>query len=129
MTEYNRDHGGSNPDYPHLMHIFTMLVSWEQIEKHLIPNIEKARKEPSDSAKIPKDHLDDIDSEAARPEDESSNVYEQPDAYNCIKDVVYRLDLPFHRCTSAVSTMNTLKYLFFHMKCGIFVMIRNGQVR
>lgn len=26
------------------------------------------------------------------------------------------------------STMNTLKYMFFHMKCGIFVMIRNNEV-
>ena len=25
--------------------------------------------------------------------------------------------------------MNTLKYLFYHMKCGIFVMIRGGQLR
>jgi hypothetical protein len=25
--------------------------------------------------------------------------------------------------------MNTLKYLFYHMKCGIFVMIRNKQLR
>mmetsp|Transcript_16136 Transcript_16136/g.30716 ORF Transcript_16136/g.30716 Transcript_16136/m.30716 type:complete len:275 (-) Transcript_16136:9-833(-) len=25
--------------------------------------------------------------------------------------------------------MNTLKYLFFHMKCGIYVMIRDGKLR
>ena len=47
MKEYHQNHGGSNPKYPHLMHIFTMLISWEQIETILLPNIEKARKEPS----------------------------------------------------------------------------------
>ena len=28
MTEYNTHHGGSNPDQPYLMHIFTMLTSF-----------------------------------------------------------------------------------------------------
>ena len=30
MEEYNTHHGGSNPEQPHLMHIFTMLTSWER---------------------------------------------------------------------------------------------------
>ncbi|CAB9505004.1 KDEL motif-containing protein 2 [Seminavis robusta] len=129
MTEYNTHHGGSNPDYPHLMHIFTMLVSWEQIETILLPNIEKARKEPSTAEPVPRDHLDDITGEDCEPQRESNNIYEQPAAHNCIKDVLFRLNLPIHKCTTPQSTMNTLKYLFFHMKCGIFVMIRNGQLR
>lgn len=35
MIEYNTYNGGSNPDYPQLMHIFTLLITWEQIEKIL----------------------------------------------------------------------------------------------
>jgi len=123
MTEYNTFNGGSNPDYPNLMHIFTMLVSWEQIEKILIPNIEKARKEPSYANKVPRDHLD---GEAA---EGSKNVYEQKEALKVTRDVKFRLDLPVHKCTTPASTINTLKYLFFHMKCGIYVMIRNGKLR
>jgi Glycosyl transferase family 90 len=129
MTEYNTYHGGSNPEYPHLMHIFTMLVSWEQIETILLPAIEKARKERSFAKKVPRNHLEDITSPDAKPANLSNNIYEQPEAYNVIRDVKFRLNLPIHKCTSPVSTMNTLKYLFFHMKCGIFVMIRDGKLR
>ena len=130
MTEYNTYHGGSNPDYPHLMHIFTMLVSWEQVQNILLPNINKARAEPSFAKKIPRDYLDDVTSKDVKlTGEESRNVYERPEAFNVIRDVTFRLDLPIHRCTTNASTLNTLKYLFFHMKCGIYVMIRNGQLR
>ena len=129
MTEYNTYHGGSNPEFPHLQHIFTMLVNWDQIENILLPNIEKARAEPSFAKKVPSDHLDDITSKDSVPETKSNNVYEQPEAYDVIKDIKFRLNLPIHRSTSNASTINTLKYLFFHMKCGIYVMIRNGQLR
>ena len=118
-----------SPDYPHLMHIFTMLVSWKQIESILLPNIRKARNEISFAKKVPRDHLNDVTSKDAKPAKTSDNVYEQPDAYNVIRDVTFRLDLPIHKCTTEQSTLNTLKYLFFHMKCGIYVMIRNGDVR
>lgn len=118
-----------SPDYPHLMHIFTMLVSWKQIETILLPNIQKARKEISFAKTVPREHLNDVTSKDAKPATPSDNVYEQPDAYNVIRDVTFRLDLPIHECTTEKSTLNTLKYLFFHMKCGIYVMIRNGDVR
>ena len=45
-----------------------------------------------------------------------------------VEGVDYRVNLPFHRETNRESTMNTLKYLFFHMRCGIFVMIRRRTV-
>uniref|UniRef100_A0A6V2ELU9 Glycosyl transferase CAP10 domain-containing protein n=2 Tax=Ditylum brightwellii TaxID=49249 RepID=A0A6V2ELU9_9STRA len=142
MEDYNTYHGGSNPDNPRLMHIFTMLTSWDQVEKYLLPNIEKARKEPSFVKKVERDYLDDLEDElvAGVGTDqaevggegngtESNNAYENPPAYNVVRDVEFRLDLPIHKCTTPESTMNTLKYLFFHMKCGIFVMIRNGELR
>ena len=55
----------------------------------------------------------------------TKNVYETKDSWNAINDVNYRLNLPIHRCTTPTSTYNTLKYLFYHMKCGIYVMIHS----
>lgn len=40
-----------------------------------------------------------------------------------------RLNLKIHQQLSEESRLNTLKYLFHHMKCGIYVMIRNHQVK
>ena len=126
MKWYNETFGGSNPQYPNLMHIFTMLISWKQIETILIPNMEKARKEPSFAKQVPRDYLqNDADSRSPN----AKNVYERPEAKEVVEEIQFRLNLPIHRCTTAISTMNTLKYLFFHMKCGIYVMIRNGQLR
>ena len=42
--------------------------------------------------------------------------------------LISRLNLSIHKELSSKSTMNTLKYMFYHMKCGIFVMIRNNKV-
>lgn len=143
MEEYNTYHGGSNPDHPQLMHVFTMLISWEQIEKYLIPNIHKAREEPSFQEHVPRNYLakyttdsttsncssaaieDNLDSNSCGTR---QNVYECKEAFNVVRDVNFRLDLPFHRCLNPVSTINTLKYLFYHMKCGIYVMIRNRKL-
>lgn len=106
------------------MHIFTMLTSWEQIERILIPGIAKARAEPSFAKQVPRDYL------VEEPVDNGAqNVYERKDSWNVVNDINYRLNLPIHRCTTPASTTNTLKYLFYHMKCGIFVMIRDGKLR
>ena len=124
MTEYNTHNGGSNPEQPHLMHIFTMLTNWEQIERTLLPGIAKARSEPSFAKPVPRDYL------VEKPNsDGAQNVYEREESWDVIKDINYRLNLPIHRCTTPASTYNTLKYLFYHMKCGIFVMIRDGKLR
>mmetsp|Transcript_24651 Transcript_24651/g.41985 ORF Transcript_24651/g.41985 Transcript_24651/m.41985 type:complete len:682 (+) Transcript_24651:158-2203(+) len=125
MQEYNTHHGGSNPDQPHLMHIFTMLTNWDQIERILLPGIAKARSEPgSNTTSVPRDYL------VEEPDNnDSSNVFERKESWSVVKDINYRLNLPIHRCTTPESTYNTLKYLFYHMKCGIFVMIRDGKLR
>ena len=44
------------------------------------------------------------------------------------REVTSRLDLPFHSCLSPASSAATLQYLFFHMRCGIFVMFRGGKL-
>lgn len=122
MQRYNKYHGGSNPEYPHLQHIFTMLISWEQIQTILLPNIEIARKEPSCAAKVPLSY-------GLEPNDDSDNMYERSETRLAMETIAERLDVPFHRCTTPSSVLNSLKYLFFHMKCGIYVMIRNGKLR
>ena len=127
MKDYNRYHGGSNPDYPHLQHIFTMLISWEQIEKILLPAIQKARKETSFAPKIPRSYGQAPSNNTTR--SPTNNVYEQPESSRVSEEIAKRLDVPFHRCTTPASVHNTLRYLFFHMKCGIYVMIRNGKLR
>jgi len=122
MKEYNKYNGGSNPEMPHLQHIFTMLVGWKQIKKYLLPALETARQEPSFAPKVPRSYGD-------MPDESSNNVYEKEETTNVMDTIAQRLDVPFHRCTTVESTFNTLKYLFYHMKCGIFVMIRNGELR
>jgi len=57
MIDYNTYHGGSNPTNPNLMHIFTMLTTWVEIEDLLLPQIERARLEPSFAESVPKDVL------------------------------------------------------------------------
>jgi hypothetical protein len=127
MTNYLKYHGGSNPEYPHLQHIFTMLISWDQIEKILLPAIAKARKEPSFAQKIPRSYGRDPPTSS---ENEGvENAYERLEARDVMTSIAQRLDVPFHRCLTPNSSLNTLKYLFYHMKCGIFVMIRNNKLR
>ena len=147
MENYCTYNGGSNPKHPQLMHIFTMLTSWDEVESILLPNIKKARKEPSSAPTVPRDYLPsssskeedsdqknengdkkDDDTTKSQPET-TSNIYERKEAQNVIDAINFRLNLPIHKCTTTMSTMNTLKYLFFHMKCGIFVMIRDGKLR
>jgi hypothetical protein len=124
MKDYNTYNGGSNPDNPHLRHIFTTLINWKQVEKILLPAMEKARKETSFAKKVPRDY-----GTAKYDNSSSKNVYEQGFSQPAVDAINFRLDLPIHKCTTPASVHNTLKYLFDHMKCGIYVMIRNGKVR
>lgn len=122
IAEYKQSHGGSNPDHPHLQHIFTTLVGWKQIETLLIPSLEIARTEPTSAVTVPIDYGKDTVSS-------SKNVYESSECQAVMDAIKERLDVPFHRSTTVCSTMNTLKYLYHHMKFGIFVMIHNGALR
>ncbi|GAX19757.1 hypothetical protein FisN_37Lh025 [Fistulifera solaris] len=122
MEQYVKSHGGSNPDFPHLQHIFTTLIGWEQIEKWLLPNMEQARKETSLAPRVPRNY-------GTAPILSSQNIYEAEEAWPAVQAIAQRLDVPFHRCTTPASVLNSLKYLFYHMKFGIYVMIRNGKLR
>lgn len=39
-----------------------------------------------------------------------------------------RLNLPIHSTMTSLSVLNTLQYLFHHMRCGIYIMIRDNQL-
>ena len=98
------------------------MPSGEQIESILLPTIETARKEPSFAQRIPRDY-------GVDPKESSKNVYERLSGKPVVDAINFRLDQPIHKCTTPSSVTNTMKYLFFHMKCGIYVMIRNGKLR
>ena len=124
MKEYNAQHGGSNPQFPHLQHIFTLIVGWDQIASLLFPAIEKARLEQQ---QMPSNSLADIPSVAA--DSPKKNIYEQPECAPVVDAIEERLNVSFHRCTTVNSTLNTFKYLYHHMKFGIFIKIQNSQLR
>ena len=39
-----------------------------------------------------------------------------------------RMNLPIHKILTSYSTINTLKYLYYHMRCGIVVSIRQNEL-
>jgi hypothetical protein len=122
---------GSNPDEPHLHHNITTLTDWKQIEKHLLPKIEEYRNRWREEPAIDEvKHNDGPTDEKRRLDDNIylSSATENIDGPKSVyKSMLSRLDLPVHRHMSSGSVMNTLLYLFHHMKCGIYVMIRNNE--
>jgi hypothetical protein len=140
VRDYTTHHGGSNVQFPHLQHIFTLLVGWEQIASILLPQITKIRQEPSMAPPVVRSYgtttttkisNDDnnvpltASSEVVSPK----NIYERPECAPVVAAIAQRLDVSFHQCTTAASTHNTFQYLYHHMKFGIFVMIQNHQLR
>ena len=112
---------GSNPDYPQLHHSVTTLIDWAQIETHLLPRIKKYsfKWKPilPDSSQLQSNRF--FKSQVSGDGNSANPIYEY---------MTSRLNLSIHKEMSAQSTMNTLRYMFFHMRCGIFVMIRNNEV-
>lgn len=110
---YAKHQACTNPSYPQCRQIYTHLCDWDQVCKHLLePLAELRRAEPfrGPAAPLP-----------------PSNVFlSRPEI---VRELTARLDLPFHARVSEESTLNTLRYLFFHMRCGIFVAIRGGRLR
>lgn len=106
---------GSNPEYRGLQHSVSTLIDWNQIEKYLLPKIEEYNELSADKA---------VSNNSNRFADSNDNNPTESIA-GYLKS---RLNLSIHTQLNSLSTMNTLKYMFFHMKCGIFVMIRNNEV-
>ena len=74
-----------------------------------------------------KDFLSDYDSkkEDVRDDGDGEEIAKPDGVYEYI---ISRLNLPIHSRMNKYSSINTLKYLFFHMRCGIYVMIRSNSV-
>jgi len=51
-----------------------------------------------------------------------------PPSNGAVRELEARLNLPIHRHISEASTLHSLRYLFCHMRCGIFVAIRRGRL-
>lgn len=98
----------TNPEFPSLTHVYPTLVNWSQVKRHLlVPRASLLASRP-------------LRSHPPLPESECTPSLLQP--------VINSLHLPFHAVCSDDSVENTLRYLFFHMRCGIYVMIANGRV-
>lgn len=101
---------GSNPRYPYLQHIFSFLVDQDQIDKILLPKIK---------------HYDtQYPFQPPKPLPSSNRFY----ANAVTEGIDDRLNLTFHQRLSRESTKNMLKYLFYHMRCGVYVMIRDRKL-
>ena len=129
---------GSNPDEPHLRHSISTLTCWTQIENYLIPRVQKYHDLNQEEIKYPdKDSTRDniymycndngsssVNNKNIKKKDDDM-MGNGEDVYNYLSS---RMNLPIHQSLSYYSTINTLNYLFYHMRCGILVMIRNGQL-
>jgi 16S rRNA G966 N2-methylase RsmD len=105
----------TNPGFPHLQHGCTTLIGWQQIIQHVLPMLKHYR------ARFPP--------EVSRKRKSRNGKYSAKSTPAISKNIEERANLPFHSCLNEESTMNSLMYMFFHMRCGIFVMIRDGKVR
>jgi hypothetical protein len=104
----------TNPRYPQCEQIYSHLCDWDQVGEFLLAPLARLRQETSfSSASI------DLLPEA--------NVFKHNAAIR--SEITDRLNLPFHVRVSEESTLNTLRYLFWHMRCGIFVAIRGNKLR
>jgi hypothetical protein len=112
----------TNPKYPECTQIYTTLCDWEQVQSMLL------RKLAVNRAAFPHQPLRRmaVPGAAGPGELPASNAFAgEP---GILKELTDRLDLPFHAATTEDSTLNTLRYLFVHMKCGLFVMIRRNRL-
>ena len=114
--EHCQKPASSEPGFQHSISLFT---SWDQIEQQIIPRMYQYDTMTERSSS----HEADL----------SSNRFYGNDNDGSGKGIMdyvrSRLDLDIHENIMPIqSAINTLKYLFFHMKCGIFVMIRNSEV-
>lgn len=120
----------SNPEEPHLNHCITMLVTWSQVERYLLPRREQYLQQYP-MAQPDFDHPQLRSNRWLMPEDPSL-PHSGPDGVLSPQPVheylTSRLDLPIHQVMSTEATMNTLKYMFFHLRSGIYVMIRQGRL-
>lgn len=96
---------------PQMTQIVTFFVNWDQVIRYMLPKIAEYR------SKYP-----------FKPQTEALLAENQFRASALREALTKRLELPFHKELTAESTLNTLRYMFNHMRCGIFVMIRKNKL-
>lgn len=109
---YARVHRCTNPKYPQCQQIYTHLCDWEQVEELLLPRLAAVRRKYPVGPR-------------PGPVPESNRFAHNVEMRIGLRS---RLRLPIHEATTEDSTLNTLRYMFFHMRNGIFVCIRAGRV-
>jgi hypothetical protein len=119
--QYCTRHAGLEPPFQHSISLFT---SWTQIENILIPKILEYNQ-------IYQSHS--VNSVSVKENryynGEDMTDGEHPTNATLLEYIRSRLNLKVHEhIVPLQSSLNTLRYLFFHMKCGIFVMIRNNEI-
>ena len=112
----------SNPDEPNLRHSISTLTDWNQIEKYLLPKIYHYRNGESGTSTLP--DQDSLDSNSFMMESESFDEKQNP-----VRTYLEsRLNLRVHTLMTDLSVMNTFKYCFYSMRCGIYVHIKNNKL-
>ena len=130
----------SNPDEPNLRQSISTLTDWNQIEKYLLPKIyfyrnggPRSSSGSSDGNLILPDP-DTLESNAFCSCSSTDDTDDQgkKDANNIAKGIheylLSRLNLPVHAKMTDTSVMNSLKYCFYSMRCGIYVHIKNNKL-
>jgi len=119
-TQWMRENAskGSNPQDPNLRHALTHLIDWDQVKTYLIDKLVKEHRAKPENGKLQKKYLRG-----------KNSVYSAKEFKPVVKQLISRLDLSFYSNTNTESTLNTLKYLFHHMRCGIFVCIRDNDLK
>lgn len=118
MLEYCQH--GSNPEELQLRQSVSTLTDWKQISSMLIPKYKEYFSRwpivpiPSNEQLTRNRFMS-----ASADKKKGGAVYDY---------LLSRLHLPIHNTLNTYSTLNTLNYLFTHMRCGIFVMIRNNEL-
>lgn len=108
---------GSNPDAIHMQQSISTLISWNQIETYLLPKM-RIHHQQYENNLIHENN-----------NNRFININNNLESSNGVLDYLEsRLNLSIHQQLTYQSTMNTLKYLFYHMRCGILVMIRQRKV-
>ena len=109
-----------NPFHPHHRHDDPVLTDWVQVEHELLRPRAEALAAPAAAATGKKRTRDGGEAPAAR---------RRPPALPLPlrRQLQRQLKLPAYR--NAKCVQNTLRYMFYHLRCGIYVMIRNGRLR
>lgn len=128
---------GSNPEYPYLTHSITTLITWDQIERVLMVKVaEYNRRYP---AVLPTEDMlmnnrfyknDEMETENDNKNIDTSRIHTlpMPSGKLIYNYLLSRLNLSIHKIMNKYSTLNTLNYLYHHMRCGIYIMIRNNKL-